>query len=148
MHIILICIYCWGILLTAFMSSVRSVYPQEIRDLFQYHKNQWKKLTWIADILDISYNTLKIWNKKMVAWEVFRDKRFWNSTKKKTFSDEDLKRYIEHSPNATLKQIGHHFHVTDVAILKRLRKAGYSYKKKRWGIKKETRKNENNFKRK
>lgn len=120
----------------------RPTYSQEIRDLFQYHRTRWKTLTWIADVLNISYNTIKIWNSKALPWEVFRDKRFWNSTKKKLFSDEDLRFFIENNVNATLKEIGKNFNVSDVAILKRLRNMGYSYKKKRWGIKKGMKKRE------
>ena len=112
------------------MRLSRVVYSQEIRDLFQYHRTQWKKLTWIAEALNISYNTLKIWNSKASVWETFKDKRFWNSTKQKKFSDEELKLYIENNVNATLQEIGIHFSVTDVAILKRLRNMNYSYKKR------------------
>lgn len=118
------------------MQTDRPTYSQDIRDLFQYHKSQWKALTWIAEVLNISYNTIKIWNSKSITWEEFKDKRFWNSTKKKSFSDDDLKLFIDNNVNATLKEIGEHFNVSDVAILKRLRNANYSYKKKRWGIKK------------
>ena len=121
------------------MQTNRPIYSQDIRNLFQYHKSQWKTLTWIAEVLNISYNTIKIWNSKSIIWEEFKDKRFWNSTKKKSFSDDDLKLFIENNVNATLKEIGEHFNVSDVAILKRLRNTDYSYKKKRWGIKKEMR---------
>lgn len=41
-----------------------------------------------------------------------------------------LLEYVKSHPEQTLKQIGAHFNVTDVAIFQRLRKLGYSYKKK------------------
>lgn len=71
---------------------------------------------------------------KIGRWEDIEDKR-WENGKQKTFSDEALKLYIEANVNATLKDIGNHFFVSDVAILKRLRNMNYSYKKKRWGTK-------------
>ena len=73
---------------------------------------------------------------KVTKGEDIEDQRKENGRNKK-FSDEELKLYIEDNINATLKDIGDHFSVSDVAILKRLRKMNYSYKKKRWGIKKE-----------
>lgn len=129
------------------MPKSRTIYTQEIRDLFQHHRAQWKKLVRIAEVLCIPYNTIKIWSCKVSPWETFKDKRFWNSTKQKKFSNEDLKLYIENNVNATLKEIGDHFSVSDVAILKRLKNMNYSYKKKKWGIKKGVKKKENSLNR-
>jgi len=86
--------------------------------------------------MNISMNTIKEWWVKLNRGDNLWDKRKEN-WRKKTFSDEDLTLYIEANVNATLKDIWDYFSVSDVAILKRLRKMNYSYKKKRWGTKKE-----------
>jgi Zn-dependent peptidase ImmA (M78 family) len=78
--------------------------------------------------------------------EKLKDGRIWNSTKQKKFTDEELKEYVENNENETLKEIWKHFKVSDIAILKRLRKMNYSYKKKKWGIKKEMKKEEKTIK--
>lgn len=85
--------------------------------------------------MNISMNTLKEWWTKLKRGDDLWDKRKGNG-REKQFSDESLKLYIEENVNATLKDIWDHFSVSDVAILKRLRSMNYSYKKKRWGIKK------------
>ena len=122
----------------------KPIYTQQIRDLFKYHKEQWKKLWWISQVIQVPYETLKNWNRLIKKWKELKDNRFWNSTKKKTFSNEDLVEYIENNENVTLKEIWDNFNVTDVAILKRLRNINYSYKKKRWDIKKEMKRKERN----
>jgi transposase len=86
--------------------------------------------------MNISMNTLKEWWAKLKRGYDLWDRRSGNG-KKKTFSDEALVFYIENNVNATLKEIGDYFSVSDVAILKRLRQMHYSYKKKRWCTKKE-----------
>lgn len=74
-------------------------------------------------------------------WDNLKDKRALNGNKKR-FPDEALKLYTAENPNKTLKEVGHHFSVSDVAILKRLRKAWYSFKKKRWNTEKEMKQKE------
>lgn len=113
----------------------RAVYGMQIQELFMEHRKSWKTLLWISEAMNISMNTLKEWWVKLKRGEDLWDKRSLNG-KQKTFSDEALTLYIENNINATLKDIGDHFSVSDVAILKRLRSMNYSYKKKRWGTKK------------
>ena len=114
----------------------RAVYGIQIKELFAQHKRNWKTLSWISEAMNISINTLKEWWAKLKRGNELWDKRKGNG-RKKQFSDESLKLYIEENVNATLKDIWDHFSVSDVAILKRLRSMNYSYKKKRWGTKKE-----------
>lgn len=128
------------------MPTIRTVYSQEMRNLFQKHREDGKSVAWIADALDIALWTLQTWRAELKKKWVLKDKRFWNATKQKTFSDEALSLYIKEHINATLKDIGDHFSVSDVAILKRLRNMNYSYKKKRWGTKREMKNNEPSFK--
>ena len=118
------------------MAIVRKVYSQEMRDIFQKHREDGKSVAWISNALQIAIGTLQTWRAELKKKWTLKDKRFWNSTKQKKFSDEDLALYIDNNVNATLKDIWDHFSVSDVAILKRLRNMDYSYKKKRWGIKK------------
>lgn len=40
-------------------------YSQEVRELFQEHRNDGKSLVWISDALKISFNTLKRWSMKL-----------------------------------------------------------------------------------
>lgn len=114
----------------------RVVYGMQIKELFIEHRKSWKTLLWISEAMNISMNTIKEWWVKLKRGDNLWDKRKEN-WRKKTFSDEDLTLYIEANVNATLKDIWDYFSVSDVAILKRLRKMNYSYKKKRWGTKKE-----------
>lgn len=114
----------------------RKSYSHEIKIIFTKHREDWKTLSWISDALKIPFDTIKRWSTKLAQGNDLEDQREWNGSKK-LFSDEDLVEYIETHENATLKEIGVNFSVSDVAILKRLRTLKYSYKKKRWGTKKE-----------
>ncbi len=125
-------------------TMTRAVYSNQIKEVFREHRNNKKTLSWIANALNISVNTLKEWSVKMKKWESLEDKRSENG-KQKTFSDEDLISYIENNLNATLKDIWNTFWVTDMAILKRLRTLTYSYKKKRWSIENEMKTKEKSF---
>ena len=124
---------------------MKKVYNQEIMDLFKYHIEGWKTVVWISEAIQVPINTLKWWVRKIKKWKELKDARFWNSTKQKKFSDEELKNYCDNNENATLKEIWKYFQVTDVVILKRLRTMKYSYKKKTWNIKKEMRGKEQNI---
>jgi len=106
------------------------VYTQNIRDLFKHHRKEGKELLWISNAIQVPYNTIKKWSSKLKKWEDLKDWRIWNSTKKKLFSDEDLKSFCKNNENATLKEIWNNFKVSDVAILKRFKKIKYSFKKK------------------
>jgi transposase len=92
----------------------------------------------------VPYNTLQAWRIALKTNGVVKDKRFGNSTKQKKFSDEALKAYAEENTNATLKDIGDYFNVSEVAIWKRFKSLGYSYKKKKWCIEKEMKQDERN----
>lgn len=132
----IISVYYSGYFLTCTTTMERTVYGMQIKELFMEHKNNGKTLPWISDAMHISVNTLKEWWSKLKRGESLWDKRKEN-WRAKTFSDTDLVEYIEQNVHATLKDIWNHFSVSDVAILKRLRNIHYSYKKKRWDIKKE-----------
>lgn len=119
----------------------RSVYGMDIKELFIHHKSNGKTLLWISEAMNISVNTLKEWWTKLQRGENLWDKRSENG-RKKQFSDESLRLYVEANNNATLKEIWDHFLVSDVAILKRLRNMNYSYKKKRWHTVRETKNTE------
>lgn len=124
---------------------MKKVYNQDIMDLFKYHLKEWKTVIWISEAIQVPLNTLKGWARKIKLWKELKDLRFWNSTKQKKFSDEELKKYCDDNENATLKEIWKYFNVSDVAILKRLRLMKYSYKKKTWNIKKEMKEKEQNI---
>lgn len=60
--------------------------------------------------------------------------------------NDDLVRYLKEHPNQTAKEIGSHFNVSGTAILKRLHKLGFSYKKKRLPMWKQVPQNERHTK--
>lgn len=55
---------------------------------------------------------------------------------------KDLENYVKMHPNKNLGEIGEVFQVSGVAIWKRLKKLGFSYKKKRSPMWKQMKKNE------
>lgn len=122
----------------------RRTYSSEITNLFITHRNEGKTLTWISNALQISFHTIARWNICLKRWIPLWDQRSHNG-REKTFSDTALVEYIEAHENATLKEIGVHFMVSDMAIFKRLRILKYSYKKKKWATGKETKKHEGYF---
>lgn len=128
------------------MKKTRKVYWDEIKELFKKHKENWKELKWISNALNLPYDTIKRWSSKVNQGKTLKDWRKSNRTKQKKFSDEDLKNYVNNNENATLKEIWKNFSVTGVAIYYRLKIMKYSYKKKRWDIKKEIKKKEKSLK--
>ena len=128
------------------MKRIQKVYNQEIRELFKKHIEEWKKLKWIWEVLKIPYDTINVWKKKLKKGEELKDGRIWNSTKQRKFKDEELKEYIENNENATLEEIWENFKVTHVAIFLRLKSMNYSFKKKKWNIKKGMKKKEKTIK--
>lgn len=59
---------------------------------------------------------------------------------------EALAQYVRTHPEQILKEIGFHFGVSGVAILKRLKTLGFSYKKKRSPMWKQVRRSEETIK--
>ena len=128
------------------MKKRNKVYSEEMREKFKIHRENWRILEWISEALKIPYNTIKWWSQKLKKGDDLKDWRIWNSTKQKQFTDKELREYVENNENATLEEIWKHFKVTHVAIYLRLKAMKYSYKKKRWNIKKGTKKKERFFK--
>lgn len=60
----------------------------------------------------------------------------------------ELKAYVENNPNQTCAQMGEKFDVSDVAVLKCLKKMGFSFKKRSFSIEKEMNRSEQNTKKK
>lgn len=108
----------------------RVTYSIQIKELFIEHRKNGKTLEWITDAMNISLNTIKVWSALLKRWESLDDKRAGNG-RKKLFSNESLELYVKDHINATLKDIGNHFSVSEVAVWKRLKWMSYSYKKKR-----------------
>lgn len=114
----------------------RKSYSLEIKGIFIQHKAEGKTLKWISEAIKVPFDTIKLWSSKIKQWESLIDKRSLNG-RQKLFSDETLIEYIGTNKNATLKETGKYFKVSDVAILKRLKKLWYSFKKKSCAIKRE-----------
>ncbi len=92
----------------------------------------------------MSENTLNSWIRMYEEIGKVEDKRKNNGSQKR-FSNEKLKEFYETNTNATLEDWWKEFKVTAQAINKRLKQMNYSFKKKRWNIKKEMKKAEVNI---
>jgi hypothetical protein len=47
------------------MPTIRTVYSQDMRDLFQKHREDGKSVVWIADALQIALGTLQTWRAEL-----------------------------------------------------------------------------------
>lgn len=58
------------------MPTIRTVYSQDMRDLFQKHREDGKTIAWISDVLKISIHTLQNWRAELKKRGSLKDKRF------------------------------------------------------------------------
>lgn len=47
------------------MAIVRKVYSQEMRDIFQKHREDGKSVAWISNALQIAIGTLQTWRAEL-----------------------------------------------------------------------------------
>jgi transposase len=79
----------------------------------------------------------KISSQTLYAWLKAEEVDYVKPERKQFFrklDPEQLKAYVMENPNQTCAQIGQHFGVSDVAVLKALRKLGFSFKKRNYSI--------------
>jgi len=82
----------------------------------------------LIEIFQIGISTLNRWIRNYrETGNVEARKR--NRYRKRKVEDEDLKKYVEAHPSATLEQMAKHFKVRAVSIWQRLKKLGITRKK-------------------
>lgn len=82
----------------------------------------------LVEVFKIGISTLNRWIRNYLKTGSI-EARKRNRYRKRKVEDEDLKKYIEANPSATLEQIGKHFKVRAVSIWHRLKKLGITRKK-------------------
>ena len=98
----------------------------------------------LVEIFKIGISTLNRWIRNYLkTGSVEARKR--NRYRKRKVEDEELKRYVEAHPSATLEQMAQHFKVRAVSIWHRLKKLGITRKKKPFYMRKEMNKKEKNL---
>ena len=81
-----------------------------------------------AEVFSLHLSTVQRWWSRYTSEGHFNPRRRLGSKGK--VDPQALIEYVRAHPEQTLKQIGSHFGVADVSIFHRLRKLGFSYKKK------------------
>ena len=81
-----------------------------------------------SKLFDVSTSAVNRWWKRYKEEGSSQAKRKIGSKGK--IEQKDLEEYVKKHPNQTLGEIAEKFKVTGVAIWKRLKKLGFSYKKK------------------
>ncbi|MDR1606754.1 MAG: transposase [Streptococcaceae bacterium] len=93
----------------------------------------------------------KISSQTLYAWIKAETPDYVKPKRKQFFrklGPKQLKIYVLENPNQTCAQIGQHFGVSDVAVLKSLRKLGFSFKKRNYSILNEMKQSERSTERK
>jgi len=92
-----------------------------------------------AEVFSLHLSTVQRW------WSRYTSEGHVNPRKrlgsKGKVDPQALLEYVKSHPDQTLKQIGFHFGVSDVAIFQRLQQLGFSYKKKRLSMRKQMKRN-------
>lgn len=83
----------------------------------------------VSEVFSVSIESVKRW------WKIFQETNELSPKKPKQtrpfkLNYEEVRKFIEQNEDKTLKEIGKEFNVSDVAILKILRKLNITYKKK------------------
>ena len=90
--------------------------------------NDGKSKVFISKVLKISTKTIYNWIQKYKETNTLEPST--KNNKRPSIVDlERLEKYIIKNPSKTLKQIGKEFNCSYVAIFKRLKQLGYSFKK-------------------
>lgn len=82
----------------------------------------------LVEVFKIGISTLNRWIREYLRTGSIEAKKRSRYRKRK-IEDEDLKKYVEDHPSATLEQMAHHFKVRPVSIWHRLKKLGITRKK-------------------
>ena len=92
-----------------------------------------------AEVFSLHLSTVQRWWARYSAEGHFKPRKRLGSKGK--VDPQALIDYVKIYPEKTLKQIGAHFDVTDVSIFNRLKKLGFSYKKKPSPMRKQVKRN-------
>lgn len=92
-----------------------------------------------AEVFSLHLSTVQRWWARYTSEGHFNPRKRLGSKGK--VDPQTLVDYVKAHPEQTLKQIGSHFGVADVSIFQRLKKLGFSYKKKPLSTWKQTKKN-------
>lgn len=77
---------------------------------------------------NLSANTVRNWQKRYQKEGHYQERR--HAGRKPRLSREDLDAYMKSHPDSTLASIASHFDMAIPSVFHRLKKFGYSYKKK------------------
>jgi len=103
--------------------------------------NEGQSKVFISKVFKIDTKTIYNWLKIYKVKQTLEPNTKYNK-RPSTIDLERLEKYIINNPSKTLKQIGKEFNCSYVAIFKRLKQLGYSFKKNDSYILKETKKRE------
>jgi len=95
---------------------------------------------------EVSYSAVYRWYKRYKETGNYRAIAYRG--KKAKISNEEFTKYVDLHPGATLAQIGKHFGISAKGAHYYMKKLGYSYKKKRYAIWRQRKREEENIKKK
>lgn len=105
-----------------------SPYSLDLREKVILYLRQGHSQRRCAEVFSLNLSTVHRWWKRYKREGHYHPRLRLGSKGK--VNPASLANYVKSNPEKTLKQIGGHFGVSDVAILRRLQKLGFSYKKK------------------
>jgi len=103
-------------------------YSIDLRERVLSYVKEGHSLTKACEVFAIGYMTLWRWQKRLSDGRLEADDNKTRCAKK--LDGDKVKEYISKHPDATLKDIGEQFNASAVAVFKRVRSLGLTYKKK------------------
>lgn len=112
-----------------------SPYTLDLREKVINYLKKGHSQTSCSEVFSLHLSTVHRWWRRYVSEGHVNPRKRLGSKGK--VDPQALVEYVKSHPEKTLKQIGNHFGVTDVSIFRRLKKLGFSYKKKRSPMRKQ-----------
>jgi transposase len=112
-------------------------YSEDLRKRVLESYEEGEKKGTIIKRFKIGISTLNRWIREYRARGNYKPKQRTEYRKRK-FSDEELMKYVEENPSATLEEMANHFKVKISSVWQRLKQLKITRKKKAFYIKKET----------
>jgi len=103
-------------------------YSNDLRERVIKNYEEGMRKEQLVEVFKIGISTLNRWIRDYLETGSI-EARTRSRYRKRKVEDEDLKKYIEDYPSATLEQIGLHFEVRAVSVWHRLKKLGITRKK-------------------
>ncbi len=113
-------------------------YPEIYRKRVIEYRQAGHTLKETHETFQVSIGAIQKWEKRLAETGEIKNKPGKHPFKK--LDPEKLKTYIEHHPDAYLKEIAEEFGCSAPAVLKALRRLGFTRKKRQSGTKSKTRK--------